>query len=90
MASPPPQLRQVPPSSLPLPFLPKLTPRSRNNTKPLLIIAAVGVSASLFIALKWRAVMARSEAAKRATAFEREEGGREGYGVRTGRSGGGV
>ncbi|KIN00152.1 hypothetical protein OIDMADRAFT_199344 [Oidiodendron maius Zn] len=49
---------------------------------PLLLTAFVGGGA-LFIAMKWRAVIQRSEAAKRA-------GARHDYGVATGRSGGGI
>jgi len=91
MASPPPQLRYAPPPPFSPPSTALTTPRSRSNTKPLLVLAAVGVSASVFIALRWRAVLARSEAAKKATTFEKGvEVGKGDYGVRTGRSGGGV
>ncbi|OBT62818.1 hypothetical protein VE03_07669 [Pseudogymnoascus sp. 23342-1-I1] len=51
-----------------------------------LVIAAFGGAAAIFIGLKWRAVFARSEAAKERSGA----GGGNVYTVQTGRSGGGI
>lgn len=60
----------------------QLTTLSRPSRTPL-VIAAFGGAAAIFVGLKWRAVFARSEAAK-------ERSGANVYTVQTGRSGGGI
>jgi hypothetical protein len=62
--------------------------KHRRQRTPLLLLAFIA-GGSLFVGFKWRAVMARSEAAKQRTAID-AEGRQRYYGVDAGRSGGGV
>jgi hypothetical protein len=65
-------------------------PFCRRQRTPLLLVTFLA-GGSLFVGFKWRAVMARSEAAKRANARPGDNDKAVKYfGVEAGRSGGGI